>query len=164
MSREAWGAASTQKEIEAFRQFLKKKDLKLTAQRNIIFQRILREEKHFSAEELFDSLKREKRSISKATIYRTLQLLVEARLLDQVDFDRGFKLYERTLGHKHHDHLICVECNRVVEFHDEHLETVQSEVVSRYDFNMISHTHKIYGICSDCQGRGVTLPDHIVGH
>jgi Fur family transcriptional regulator, ferric uptake regulator len=161
MSHEAWGSAAAQKEVDAFRLFLKKRDFKLTAQRNIIFQRILREDKHFSAEELFDSLKREKRSISKATIYRTLQLLVGARLLDQVDFDRGFKLYERTLGHKHHDHLICVECNRVVEFHDEELESVQSEVVSRYDFNMISHTHKIYGICSECRSRGVILPEHI---
>ena len=157
--RKAWSSGATKEETEAFRHFLKKKDLKLTAQRNIIFQRILREDSHFSAEDLFDSLKREKRSISKATVYRTLQLLVGARLLDQVDFDRGFKLYERTLGHKHHDHLICIECNRVVEFHDEELEAVQAEVINRYDFSMISHIHKIYGICSDCQSRGVTLPE-----
>lgn len=157
MARDSWGSATAQKEIEAFRQFLKKRDLKLTAQRNVIFQRILREDKHFSAEELFEALKREKRPASKATVYRTLQLLVEARLLDQVDFDRGFKLYERTLGHRHHDHLICVECSRVVEFHDEELETVQGDVVQRYDFNMISHTHKIYGICSDCRDRGVSV-------
>lgn len=161
MARDAWGSATFQKEIEAFRQFLKHRDLKLTVQRNIIFQRILREDKHFSAEELFEALRREKRSISKATVYRTLQLLVEARLLDQVDFDRGFKLYERTLGHKHHDHLICVECSRVVEFHDEELEDVQMTVVRRYDFDMISHTHKIYGICSECRDRGVTVPEHL---
>lgn len=163
MAREAWGAATTQKEVEAFRQFLKKKDLKLTAQRNVIFQRILREDKHFSAEELFDALKREKRAISKATVYRTLQLLVEARLLDQVDFDRGFKLYERTLGHKHHDHLICVECSRVVEFHDEELEELQGTVVNRYEFEMISHVHKIYGICAECKSRGASLPAHLKG-
>lgn len=162
MSREGWGSVSTQKEVDAFRTFLKKKELKLTSQRNIIFQRILREDKHFSAEELFDALKREKRPISKATVYRTLQLLVEARLLDQVDFDRGFKLYERTIGNKHHDHLICVECSRVIEFHDEELEAVQSTVVKRYDFDMLTHTHKIYGICSDCRGRGVTVSERAV--
>jgi Fur family ferric uptake transcriptional regulator len=161
MVREAWGASVTTKEIEAFKAFLKKKDLKLTAQRNVIFQRVLREPGHFSAEELFESLKREKRAISKATVYRTLQLLVEARLLDQVDFDRGFKQYERTLGHKHHDHLICVECSRVVEFHDEELEAVQTSVVTRFDFEMLSHVHKIYGICSECRSRGASLPAHL---
>jgi len=142
---------SVERETAAFREFLAKRELKLTEQRQIIFQRILREEKHFSAEELLEALRRERRSISKATVYRTLQLLVEAKLLDQVDFDRGFKLYERTLGHSHHDHLICVECSRVVEFHDEALELLQESIVKKYDFEMISHIHKVYGRCSDCR-------------
>jgi Fur family transcriptional regulator, ferric uptake regulator len=156
MSGEVVSGQDKQREIEAFRQFLTTKNLKLTAQRKLVFQRIMREDKHFSAEELSEALKRENRAISKATVYRTLQLLVAARLLDQVDFDRGFKLYERTLGHKHHDHLICVECSLVVEFHDEELEALQAVVVERFDFSILSHTHKIYGLCADCRERGAS--------
>lgn len=139
-------------EFDTFRDFLKEHGLKLTAQRETILRRTLQIDKHFSAEELFEVLRRENRGISKATVYRTLALLVEANLLDALDFDRGHMLYERaTHGEAHHDHLICVRCKRIFEFHCEEIEVLQDQITQRYDFEMVSHTHQIYGVCGRCR-------------
>ena len=138
----------------AFTEFLKRRGLKLTPQRRRILDRALTEPKHFSAEKLLGDLRREDESTSKATVYRTLALLTEAGLLDAVDFERGYRLYERaTAGHEHHDHLICTECDKVVEFHDEKIEQAQASVAHAHDFEVLWHTHKLYGRCADCRAR-----------
>lgn len=140
--------------MASFTGFLKTRGLKLTDQRKNILAKALAEPKHFSADQLLQDLKREDRSISKATVYRTLALLVEAQLLDAVDFERGYKLYERAHGHDdHHDHLICTECHTVVEFHDEAIEVAQQKVAAAHQFDVQWHTHKLYGVCADCRKR-----------
>ena len=141
-------------ELSVFSAFLKRRGLKLTDQRRSILARALAEPKHFSAEQLLSDLKREDGSISKATVYRTLALLVESHLLDSVDFERGYKLYERALGHMHHDHLICTRCNKVVEFHDEDIERAQQAVAEAHRFEVQWHTHKLYGLCQSCRKKG----------
>lgn len=147
-------------EFGVFSAFLKRKGLKLTDQRRYILARALAEPKHFSAEQLLGDLKRQDSSISKATVYRTLALLVESHLLEAVDFERGYKLYERALGHMHHDHLICTECGRIVEFHDEAIEKAQAAVAQQHKFDVQWHTHKLYGLCAACKKKGVTSDGH----
>ena len=142
-----------EQEVEAFQEFLRKRALKLTTQRNIIAKRIFRTTGHFSAEDIVDAFRREKKPISKSTVYRTLELLVEADLLDTIDFDQGYKLYERCLGRSHHDHLICVECRRVIEFCNEEIERQQDRVSDQHGFRILWHTHKIYGLCEPCAKR-----------
>ena len=142
-----------QRELSIFQEYLKTRGLKLTSQRNVIAKKVLGTHKHFSAEELLEDLKGEKRAISKATVYRTLALLVESHLLDSVDFERGYKLYERALGHMHHDHLICTECGRIVEFHDEAIEKAQAAVAEAHRFEVAWHTHKLYGLCASCRKK-----------
>jgi Fur family ferric uptake transcriptional regulator len=142
-----------QDETAVFTEFLKRRGLKLTAQRRRILERALTEPKHFSAEKLLTDLRREDETTSKATVYRTLALLTEAMLLDAVDFERGYRLYERALGHSHHDHLICTECDKVVEFSDEKIEEAQRLVAAAHDFDVLWHTHKLYGRCHDCRQR-----------
>jgi Fur family ferric uptake transcriptional regulator len=142
-------------EFGAFTEFLKKKGLKLTEQRRMVLTRALAEPKHFSAEQLLADLRRDDASVSKATVYRTLALLVEAHLLDSVDFERGHVLYERAHdGEDHHDHLICTGCGRIVEFHDETLEAAQNAVARQNAFEVLWHVHKLYGRCSDCRKKG----------
>ncbi len=139
-------------EQERFQEYLKRRGLKLTAQREVILKRVLKLRKHFSADELFDDLRRTDQGISKATVYRTLNLLVEASLLEEHDFfDRGHKVYERAARESHHDHLICVACQRIVEFHNEEIERLQDDVTQRYDFEMVSHIHQIFGVCASCR-------------
>jgi Fur family ferric uptake transcriptional regulator len=140
-------------EFSVFSAFLKRRGLKLTEQRRSILARALTEPKHFSAEQLLNDLKGRDASISKATVYRTLALLVESHLLESVDFERGYKLYERSLGHMHHDHLICNECGRIVEFHDEEIERAQQAVAVAHRFEIMWHTHKLYGLCQACRKK-----------
>jgi Fur family ferric uptake transcriptional regulator len=150
------GASSDTPEFSVFSAFLKRRGLKLTEQRRHVLARALAEPKHFSAEQLLTNIKRQDSSISKATVYRTLALLVESHLLDSVDFERGHMLYERALGHMHHDHLICTECGRIVEFHDEAIEKAQQAVAQHHKFEVAWHTHKLYGLCASCKKKGVT--------
>ena len=140
-------------EFSVFSAFLKRRGLKLTEQRRSILARALSEPKHFSAEQLLAGLKGKDSSISKATVYRTLALLVESHLLETVDFERGYKLYERALGHMHHDHLICTGCGKIVEFHDEDIERAQQAVAEQYSFEVTWHTHKLYGLCGSCRKK-----------
>lgn len=136
-------------EANEFERFLRGKQLKLTGQRETILKRVMRTRKHFSAEELADALKADK--ISKATVYRTLALLVEAGILAEHDFERGHKLYERATQQCHHDHLICVSCQRIIEFHNDVIERLQEEIAARHEFKIVSHTHQIFGRCARCQ-------------
>ena len=90
-----------------FSEFLEKKDLKLTSQRKTILHQALQASGHFSAEQLLSLSKKEDSTISKATVYRTLALLKESKVLEEQDFGDGKKLYERGQGRRHHDHLVC---------------------------------------------------------
>src|SRR5438132_2169469 len=143
-------------EIAIFQEFLKTRGLKLTSQRNVLARRVFDTHKHFSAEELLEELKREKRPISKATVYRTLALLEESNLINSIDFQRGYKFYEHThvIGHEHHEHIVCVECFKVIEFTDPDLETFHDRIARRLGFRVVSHTYKIYGVCPACAARG----------
>jgi Fur family ferric uptake transcriptional regulator len=146
--------------IEQFQAFLKQEGQKLTQQRELILNRVMEIDEHFSAEELFELLRNDNSGISKATVYRTLSLLVDADLLDALDFERGHMLYERHAGGEHHhDHLICITCKRIFEFHNDEIERLQVEVAKRYDFEMVSHTHQIYGVCGRCRRQGAEVAD-----
>lgn len=130
---------------------LKDKGLKLTEQRRWLLQRALSHHKHFSAEELYESLRQKRAGISRATVYRTLKLLAENEVLDVHDFDRGYRLYESRIERNHHDHLICLRCRRITEFENPRIEKEQEKVAGRYHFKIFSHSHKLYGLCQHCR-------------
>jgi Fur family ferric uptake transcriptional regulator len=148
--------AHPQKELAIFQEYLKTRGLKLTSQRNVIAKKVLGTHRHFSAEELLLDLRGEKRRISKATVYRTLALLEESNLINSIDFQRGYKFYEHThlAGHEHHEHLVCIECFKVIEFTDPDLETFHDRIARRHGFQVVSHTYKIFGVCANCAARG----------
>lgn len=137
-------------ELKAFRDFLRKKALKLTTQRTVIAKRIFRTSGHFSAEDIVGAFRRDRKAISKSTVYRTLELLVEGNLLEAIDFDRGYRLYERCHGRSHHDHLICLQCRHIIEFCNDDIERLQDQVAKDNGFHTVWHTHKIFGLCSKC--------------
>ena len=130
---------------------LKEKGLKLTEQRKRLLQKALLHHKHFSAEDLYESLRKIRAGISRATVYRTLKLLASHNVLDIHDFDRGYRLYESRLGRHHHDHLMCLKCRRITEFENSQIEVEQEKVARHYRFKILSHSHKIYGICYRCR-------------
>lgn len=143
--------------VAIFQAYLKQRGLKLTAQRNVIARKVLSTHRHFSAEELIEALRSERRATSKATVYRTLALLEEASLLNSIDFQQGYKFYEHThlAGHDHHEHLMCVECQKILEFRDDELETFHERIAGRHGFQVVSHTYKIFGVCPECQKKAI---------
>ena len=138
------------KEAEkTFSEFLDQKELKLTSQRRTILRQALRGG-HFSAETLLDFSKKEDPTVSKATVYRTLALLKEAKILEEQDFGDGKKLYERAQGRRHHDHFVCIKCGRIIEFENDTIERLQDAEGKKHQFRIIYHSLKLFGFCKNC--------------
>lgn len=135
------------REMQIFMDFLKKKDLKVTNQRILVAEKIFSIHQHFTADSLLDLLKDHRDEISKATIYRILTIMVEAKLLAEHDFGRDFKYYEHIIGHDHHDHIICIDCGRIVEFMVTEIEEMQQKVAAQNGFSIQGHRLNIYGSC-----------------
>ncbi|RKY29980.1 MAG: transcriptional repressor [Candidatus Omnitrophota bacterium] len=140
-------------EEDRFRDHLKKKGLKFTSERKLILKEVFSSHKHFDVEELFGRLRKKDRAISRATIYRTLPLLIESGLIREALRCRDRFYYEHVFGHPHHDHLLCIGCGKVIEFRDERLEKLQNEVCKKYGFELIEHRLGIKGYCKKCQKK-----------
>ena len=135
----------------AFERYLQQRSLKLTSQRERIFQRAFETHDHFSAETLYAWLKEQEGApVSRATVYRTLGLLVEGGFLESLDTGQGEMLYEHVLGHRHHDHLVCVDCGRIEEFVDDKIEELQEKAARRKGFQLLRHELRLFGTCASC--------------
>src|SRR6056297_3718540 len=140
-----------EKNFDRFKKILLENDYRLTTQRKEILSVFLKhKEKHFNAEQLSDILKNRDGNIGLATIYRNLELFHRLGILKQLDFNDAFKYYELNLIKKHHHHLICLNCSRIIEFNDEVLEEFEKKIEDEYDFKIKDHTIKFYGICKNC--------------
>lgn len=142
--------------LSKFEVYLQKKSLKLTNQRRKILEKILEMDKtHFTADDLVDEFRNERPRVSKATVYRTLSVLVEPGILEEHQFGDSQKVYELSEGRPHHDHLICTSCGKILEFFNEAMEELQDKVAKGHGFHPTHHSQKIYGICQTCWGKGV---------
>lgn len=134
-----------------FEDHLRSHSLKLTPQRRRIFARAFETHEHFSAETLYAWLREEDGpKVSRATVYRTLDLLVKGGFIESLDMGRGELVYEHTLGHHHHDHMVCVDCGRIQEFHVEEIEELQRAAAEKKGFTIESHVHRLMGTCAAC--------------
>ena len=136
-----------------FRKYLERRGLKLTAEREAVFEELFARHEHFEADELLVRLRARHKKISRATIYRTLELLVDSGIVGRVRIGESGYRYERLRAGEHHDHLICTECGRVLEFYEPRIESLQEEVCERYGFLALSHSHQMRGICRQCRPR-----------
>jgi Fur family transcriptional regulator, ferric uptake regulator len=137
----------------AFEQFLRARKLRLTPQRRAIFERAFDTHQHFTADTLFGWLKDAPARVSRATVYRTLSLLVEGGFLESLDIGQGELRYEHVLGHRHHDHMVCLDCGRIEEFVDPRIEALQEEACRERGFVMVSHNLRLFGRCRACARR-----------
>ena len=142
--------AVIQEAENVFSDFLEKKRLKLTSQRRTILRGGLEASGHFSADKLLELSKKVDDTISKATVYRTLSLLKECKILEEHDFGDGRKLYERAQGRRHHDHFICIRCGDIIEFENEPIERLQDSEAKKHRFQVVYHSLKLFGFCRDC--------------
>ncbi len=131
-------------------QYLAKAQLKQSKQRNFIIEEFLKMDSHVSAEDLYSQLKNTEHNPGLATVYRTLNLLRDAGLVDQKQFADGKAVFEVMAPGSHHDHLICVGCHKVIEFENDEIERLQLQVANRYGFRLTRHSLELFGYCSDC--------------
>jgi Fur family transcriptional regulator, ferric uptake regulator len=144
------------RELEIFRKYLERRGLKLTAERQALFDEVFSKHEHVEADELLVRLRAKHKKISRATIYRTLELLVEAGVVGKLRIGEAGYRYERLHAGDHHDHLICDHCGKVIEFFEPRIESLQDEVAARHGFLLLSHNHQMRGICRRCRPREKT--------
>ena len=152
-----------EREIARFQDFLQQQGLKLTSERVALVREIFSIHYHFEADELLFKMKEKAVKISRATVYRTLELLVKSGMVRRVHLGEDHYHYEHVRGDSHHDHLICTACGGVIEFHDELLEKRQLEICEKKKFTPTFHNLQILGICDSCKRRGQTAdaPDRV---
>jgi len=130
-----------------FKTYLKSKKLKFTPEREAILKKVFSLHEHFDVEKLYEKL--DKR-ISRATIYRTLSLLVKSKLVEELFRCQDKISYEYIFGHKHHDHMLCIKCGKIIEFREEKIEKLQEAVCKKYGFTPVEHRLSIRGYCKEC--------------
>ncbi len=127
--------------------------LKITKERNAVLRALIdatETERHVTAEELYQKMKKKGSPIGFATVYRTLNLFCECKLAEQRQFGDGHARYELTYNVGHHDHLICTECHKIIEFENLLIEQQQDKVAKKHHFTVYSHKLELYGLCSEC--------------
>lgn len=131
---------------------LREHELKATNQRIALLKLLDGTQEHFDAEEIYLELLKKEKNVSRATVYRALEALVEQGLVAKLDFGDGRMRFERTKGDdEHHDHLICEKCGKVIEFFNLEMEAQQLAVCEEHDFEPTDHTMHIFGTCSECR-------------
>ena len=136
-----------------FVKYIEEKGLRHTKQREAIVDAFFSADRHITAEELFNAVKRKNPEIGYATVQRNLNLLYESGLAEEIKIGKQKTKYEQKLGGRHHDHLICVKCGRLIEVNDEKIEKLQDKLAKANDFIPIKHKLEIYGICDDCKSN-----------
>ncbi len=134
-----------------FSAYLERKELRKTTERYTILEEIYKRDDHFEAEALFNFFKKKKFNISRATVYNTLELLVSCDLVKKHQFGKNLAQYEKSYGYKQHDHIICVDCKKVVEFCDPRIQNIKSMMGELLNFKITHHSLNMYGICGSCQ-------------
>src|SRR5881396_1309844 len=127
-----------------FMGFLAGKRLRMTSQRQAIIDTVFDTEEHFTAEQLLDWARRRDKSVSRATVYRTLPLLTESGMVRAMDFGKNYKFYDPNYAeHPHHNHIICQDCDKIVEFESEKIEQLENEISHRLGFSVKAHRLQI---------------------
>jgi Fur family ferric uptake transcriptional regulator len=138
---------------EILKKFLEEKNLRPTRERFTLLDEILKMSGHFDADQLFATLARKGVKASRATVYNTLDLLVNCGLISRYRFGENHSRYEKAFGRPRHDHMICLECGEIIEFVANKLDQIQKEVCEANRFEPHNSTLQIFGICSHCSSQ-----------
>jgi Fur family ferric uptake transcriptional regulator len=140
---------------EKFMKFLAQKNLRITTQRQIIIDTVFSTEEHFTAEQLLEWSRAKDPTVSRATVYRTLPLLTESGLVREMDFGKEYKFYDPNYAaHPNHNHIICGDCEKIVEFESEKLDKLETEISHRLGFAVKTQRLQITGSCEELKKAG----------
>lgn len=145
-----------EKAAEIFRSFLKQGKNRITPERFEVLDATLDFEGHFGADDLFIKLKNSKSKVSRATVYNTLELLAQCDLLSKRNFGENLTRYESNYKRQTHDHLICVDCGKIIEFSDQRLNKIPAEISEKLGYDIDSYSFNIFARCKnkkDCKSR-----------
>jgi len=147
--------AKSEQVLNVFKKYLRDEGMKLTSPRRALLEAILTSNlDHFDADGLHLALSRAgKPRISRATVYRTLEVLVKGGILSKVQLNSSSYFYEPLVGRRHHDHMICVKCGKITEFSEPKIEALQDRICAEKRFSATHHSLKIYGFCSACASK-----------
>ena len=140
-----------QKLLNRFKEALKKEGLKYTPQRIAVLEEIIKDKGHRESEEIYLALKKSGQHVSRATIYRTMDILVNNGFARKMNLGDGRARYESKVNSPHHDHLVCMDCGLIVEFMDQKIEDLQDKIAIQYNFQLKQHIHQLFGLCKKCQ-------------
>lgn len=139
---------------EVFARFLRDNGARLTRSRRVMFDHVMKRPMHFSAEQLAFDLGAPPHNISRGTVYRTLTLMAQSGFVRTFRDTNMRYTYESILGKKHHEHLVCEECGRLIEFSDDKLHDRLMHITGSHNFCERSHTVVVFGVCPDCRNLG----------
>jgi Fur family ferric uptake transcriptional regulator len=145
-----------EKAAEVFRTFLKHGKNRITPERFEVLDAALEYKGHFGADDLYIQLKNLKSKVSRATVYNTLELLAQCDLLSKRNFGDNLNRFESNYKRQTHDHLICVDCGKIVEFSDDRLNKIPQEVSAKLGFELDSYSFNIFARCKnqkECKNR-----------
>ena len=130
---------------------LKKEGLRYTQQRQSVWDELCATNDHRDAEEIYLAIRQSGLNVSRATVYRTIDVLVKNKMVRKLELGDGRARYEHKVNATHHDHLICIQCGKIEEFMDEVIESRQDEIVKKFGYKLVRHIHQLFIICSECE-------------
>lgn len=133
-----------------FREYLRDRGLKYTRERRDLLRAVMKNNEHFEAEQLLFAMRQSNVRVAKATIYRTLPLLVNCGIIKQVQFSNDRVHYEHTYGQDPHDHMVCRRCGRIIEFDAADVVRLRTVLAARLKFHALSHRFQVVGLCQGC--------------
>lgn len=123
---------------------LRKEGLRYTSQRQAVWDEIKKSEEHRNAEDIYLQLKSNNHNVSRATVYRTIDVLVKNHMVRKMDLGDGRNLFEPRINDEHHDHMICLDTGKIIEFFDEELEDLQDKIAEKHGYKVVRHVHQLF--------------------
>ena len=141
---------ANQELLNKFRDILRRAGLKYTPQRVAVLKEIVKDKQHRECEDIYLALRQKGSHVSRATVYRTMDILVKSDFARKMEIGDGRARYESKVDSPHHDHLVCTSCRKIVEFVNQDIEDLQNKIAKHYHFKLQRHIHQLFGICRKC--------------